>query len=169
MGAEWKNGGDHGGLPGEDERLAEDGFVDVAEARAAAEQDKEIVAKNGGREHEGESDERIERFFEAECFVGEEIGDGGADSENEESGERGDSEAEPEREPINRGRRARHEEIGRLIIAGYNIFRLPSCRRSVARALVPAVSTLVSRPGLRPTHADENAPFTPSSLEPSRE
>jgi hypothetical protein len=36
--------------------------------------------------------------------VGEEVGDGGAERKNEESGERGDSEAEPKREPVN------HEE-----------------------------------------------------------
>jgi hypothetical protein len=63
--------------------LAENGFIYVAEARAATEQDEEIVAEDGGREDEGEGDEGIGGFFPAEVFVGEQIGEGGADGEDE--------------------------------------------------------------------------------------
>ncbi len=49
-----KHSGDDGGLPGEDEGAAGDGFVEAAEEGFAAEENKEIEAEDGGWEYEGE-------------------------------------------------------------------------------------------------------------------
>jgi alpha-D-xyloside xylohydrolase len=48
-----KHSGDDGGLPGEDEGAAGDGFVEAAEEGFAAEENKEIEAEDGGWEYEG--------------------------------------------------------------------------------------------------------------------
>ena len=98
-------GGDDGGLPGEDEGGAEDGFDEVADGAGAAEQDQQVIAEDGGRQDEGEGDGGVEEFFAAEPAIGEDPGEPDSGGEREQGGKRSYAEAQPEWEPVDGGHR----------------------------------------------------------------
>ena len=84
-----KHSGDDGGLPGEDEGAAGDGFVEAAEEGVAAEENKEIEAEDGGAENERKGDGGVKEFPAAEGAVGEKPSEGEADEQRERRGQGG--------------------------------------------------------------------------------
>ena len=111
--------GDDGGLPGEDQRLTEDRFVQPPERAHAPEQHQQVVAEHGGRQHQGKGNGGIDEFAAAEAFASEQPSHPQPAQERDQRRQGSHAQAEPQRKPVDP--HTRSPIIGSLKRAGWQV------------------------------------------------
>ena len=94
-------GGQRGGLPGENQGRSEQPFVQASERGVAADGDQQVITEDGRRQDQRESSDGVEKVPSPPLAAGEQVGHRQADRQGNDGGEAGDAQTEPEREPVN--------------------------------------------------------------------
>src|SRR5579872_6722259 len=93
--------GHYRSFPGEHQRRAEDVFPQLAERTISRQQHQQVVSENRWRQHQRQRDGRIQYFFAAELAVRQNVSKPQAGDEGYGSGNERNTQAEPQREPVN--------------------------------------------------------------------